>query len=82
MRWEAVKKEVPSCPFMPCKHFNTVKSCKGTQGFTLCSFKAVSLAKLNKQILSPFAIYDALSLVITKPSSFGLSPQVLIYVQL
>ena len=41
---------------------------KGTQGFICCSFKAVSLATLNKQMLSPFATYDALSLVITKPS--------------
>ena len=54
---------------------------KGTQGFTHCLFKAVSLAMLNKQMQSHFATYDALSLVITKPSSFGLAPQVLIYVQ-
>ena len=41
---------------------------KGIQGFICCSFKAVSLATLNKQMLSPFAAYDALSLVITKHS--------------
>ena len=41
---------------------------EGTQSFIRCLFKAVSLAMLNKQMLSPFATYDALSLVITKPS--------------
>ena len=54
---------------------------KGTQDFIHCLFKAVSLATQNKQMLSPFATYDTLSLVITKPSSFSLAPQVLIYVQ-
>ena len=38
-------------------------------------------SRLNKQMLSPFATYNVLSLVITMPSSFGLAPQVLIYVQ-
>ena len=38
---------------------------KGTQGFIHCLFKAVPLATLNKQILSYFATYDVLSLVIT-----------------
>ena len=41
---------------------------KGTQGFIHCSFKAVSLATLNKLMLFPFARYDAFSLVITKLS--------------
>ena len=41
---------------------------KGTQGFICCSFKAVSLATLKKQMLSPFATCDALSLIITKHS--------------
>ena len=54
---------------------------KGTKGFIWCLFKAVSLAMLNKQILSPCATDDALSLVITKLSSFGLAPKVLKYVK-
>ena len=35
---------------------------KGTQGFVCLSFKATSLATLNKQMLSYLATYDALSL--------------------
>ena len=41
---------------------------KGTQGFIHCLFKAASLATINKQMLSSLATYEALSLVITKPS--------------
>ena len=41
---------------------------KETQGFIHCSFKAASLAPLNKQILSALATHDAWSLVITKPN--------------
>ena len=41
---------------------------KGTPGFIHCSFKVASLATLNKQMLSSLATYNALSLVITKPS--------------
>ena len=49
---------------------------KGTQGFIPCLFKAVSLAILNKRMLSSFASYDALS---QSPASFGLAPQVFLY---
>ena len=41
---------------------------KGTQSFIHCSFKAASLATLNKKMLSALATHDALSLVITKPN--------------
>ena len=45
---------------------------KGTQGIICCSCNAASLATLKKQMLSSLAIYDGLSLVITKPSSVWL----------
>ena len=41
---------------------------KKDKGFIHCAFKAACLATLNKQMLSSLATYDALSLVITKPS--------------
>ena len=43
-------------------------SSEGTQCFIHCLFKVASLATINKQMMSSLATYEALSLVITKPS--------------
>ena len=50
---------------------------KGTQVFPCCLFKAVSLAKLNKQMFSSLTSYDGLVIDSSQsPDAFGLITQV------
>ena len=54
---------------------------KGTQGIIHCSVKAAFLATLNKQMMSSLASIMLCHWSSQRPDSFGLAPQMLIYVQ-